>query len=880
MTSHRFKACLLLLLLLGAGLRFAGLTRGSSDFLLSKDMVAGATTAFYHFHPDEVMILRAALAPVDPLDPAFTVYGLLPVYALRAALHLTMAAHERNHNALDHPDTARRAVMTARVLAILFSCLVLVVTAHLTWRHADPLAACVATLLVAVAPGVIQQAHFYIVDGLFSLLSLMAVGAILRAAEDQRKAWFAVAGLLIGATAAVKLTGLLLGPVLVLAHLWDRASAGEGRWWDRLDGALRSREVWLAGGVAALTLVILEPYLVGDPGLIFRHDTIEDFAASAAIAQGEVLRPWTLADVHTLPYLHHWTHLFPLIAGWPLTVAFLAGIAHALWRRSPAGLTILAWMGLYFALVGGLHAKHVRYLVPLVPLLALLSADMFSRLCRLQPLKSWRLVGALAVVTVSASTAVYGLAFTTIYTVEDSRIRAARWIHDNIPVGRRIAVESGGFSLSGLIAQDRHTLVRLHESRSFGARNYLTCWATQELLRRQLARSDYLAIADANRYLQFTAAPDVLPAAADFYNKLLAGEMGFDLVAHFDNPPRLAGIDFATDRPEPSFIGYDHPTVHVLRRRDDFSAVWADWSAQLYRSSACPDRALALVISLVKSGDLSQAGVQGRAAAQQYPDMLMAPFLEAYIHMVRDQGGPEQVSLKRYQAGYTDESHMGFMIPWASAMSLIGLGAHDLVTSVIVHGHRQLGTTHRGTVAALAIEVANALSECGEAGLAAEVDRLATEASPSAGIYMALGSALYTRGDLSGSSQAFARALELDGGLVAARVDMAWNLYLQGELSEAIELNRQILEAGPHKTAVCNLALACLAQGQVAAAESLYAHILADIGPEEATRIGAMDDLRDLAQRGPNAEVAHRIIETYWPGSERETLAPAAVSPP
>jgi len=842
MTVHRLKTCLLLLLLLGASLRFAGLTRGSSDFLLPGEGGEGVATAFYHFHPDEEMVLRAALEPLDPLDPPFTVYGLLPVYALRAALYATMPALELGHAALDHPDTARRAVVTARVLAALFSCLVLLATAHLTWRYGDPLAACMATLFVA----------------------------ILRATKDHERAWYTLAGLLIGATAAVKLTGLLLGLVLVFAYLRDRVGPGEGRWLERAGNALLSRELWLAGGVAVVTLAVLEPYLVANPGLIFRHDTIEDFAASADIAQGEVLRPWTLADVHTLPYLHHWTHLFPLVAGWPLTVVFLAGIVHALWRRSPGGLTVLAWVGLYFALIGGLHAKHVRYLVPLVPLLALLAGDLLSRLCRLRPLTGWQLVGPLVAVITVAYAVMYGLAFTTIYTTEDSRIRAGRWIHDNVPSGASIAVESGGFSLAALISQEHHPLVRLQESRCFGARDYLTCWATQDLLRRRLSRSEYLAIADANRYLQFTAVPDLMPVAADFYRKLVAGGMGFDLVGHFANSPRLAGIDFSTDRPEPSFIGYDHPTVYVLRRREDFDEVWAAWWSRLQRSPACPDRSLARAVSLVKSGDLSAAGLQARAAGRQYPDMLIAPFLEAYIHMAQGEGNQEQEALERYKARYADRSHMAFMIPWASAMSLIGIGGHDLVTSVMEYGYQRLDSRQRGNLAVLAIEVGNALSECGRADLATEVDRLVTEASPTAAIYQALGVARYERGDLAASSLAYSRALELDDGLVAARVNMAWNLYRQGELEQAIQLNRQILEAGPHEMAACNLALACLAQGEIAAAESLYAQILAEIGTEEASRIGATDDLRDLAQRGPHAEAANRLLDRYWPNSRVE----------
>ena len=50
----------------------------------------------------------------------------------------------------------------------------------------------------------------------------------------------------------------------------------------------------------------------------------------------------------------------------------------------------------------------------------------------------------------------YGLAFAEIYRVEDSRIQAARWIFAEVPSGQNIGVETGGFSMQGLIDGRRY----------------------------------------------------------------------------------------------------------------------------------------------------------------------------------------------------------------------------------------------------------------------------------------------------------------------------------------------------------------------------------------------------------------------------------------
>ncbi len=73
-----------------------------------------------------------------------------------------------------------------------------------------------------------------------------------------------------------------------------------------------------------------------------------------------------------------------------------------------------------------------------------------------------------------------------------------------------------------------------------------------------------------------------------------------------------------------------------------------------------------------------------------------------------------------------------------------------------------------------------------------------------------------------------------------------------------------LLNKNPYSRAGLGLLIA----GDTAAAGSLYAWAIAEIGAEGVRRIGATDALRDLAQRGPNADVANRILRRYWPGSQ------------
>ena len=70
-------------LVLGCALRFVGLTRGTSDFVLPSPARTGSGEAFYNFHPDEETLVRAALQLQSPFEPPLTAYGMLPMYLAR-----------------------------------------------------------------------------------------------------------------------------------------------------------------------------------------------------------------------------------------------------------------------------------------------------------------------------------------------------------------------------------------------------------------------------------------------------------------------------------------------------------------------------------------------------------------------------------------------------------------------------------------------------------------------------------------------------------------------------------------------------------------------------------------------------------------------------
>ncbi|MBI2502139.1 MAG: glycosyltransferase family 39 protein [Candidatus Latescibacteria bacterium] len=772
-----------LCLLLGAGLRLAGLMRDLSDFVLPVPEAAGMARVFYQFHPDEETLVRAGLKLDDPLSPPLTAYGTAPMYLVRGLLELVSIG--RGPLDLDAPRDRPLIFLSARLLSVALSCLSLGLLFALGRRCWDVPVACLALFLAAVAPIGVQQAHFYTIDGLFTCLSLAIFYLALRVAEQEKRWHYLLCGALIGACGAVRFNGLLLGGVLLAAHLQAAPlQTGERRlqWVRRRRG---HRDLCLAGLAAAGVLLALEPFLLFSPELLSQVSTTDDLAYSLQVARGQLLSPWSLADLHTLPYLHYWTHLWPLGVGWPLTVVFLCSLGHALWRRRLPGLLALGWVVVGFALIGGLHTKHLRYLLPLFPFCCLLGADLLVWLSRWSP--RWQWAGWALSALVAGYTAFYGLAFVRIYLVEDSRIQAARWLAQHAPQGSAIGVEHGGFSLRELIVRPRHRQQLLNEGTLFGTHGYLSCASLQRYLAERLRYADYVVITDVNRYRQYLGAPEFYPAMAEFYRRLVAGQLGFTLVQRFKVYPALLGIAFRDDEAEPSFLGYDHPAVFILEQQQDFAAVWERWAPEA--DPRCPDQQVRAAASALAAGDLQGALQQLAALRQSHPETRYSALIEAFIHHQQNQDDLERMALKRYVWGYGDLAHAAQFLPWAAAVSLMDADLDGLALQALADGYRRrasLKPVFLQTMADSYIDVAQVFYLQSNQEYARQVYQFSAQIQPRPLACNALGVFAYNARNYPEARAWWEQSLQLDSTQAEVHKNLFRASYLAQDYSRAL----------------------------------------------------------------------------------------------
>jgi tetratricopeptide (TPR) repeat protein len=453
--------------------------------------------------------------------------------------------------------------------------------------------------------------------------------------------------------------------------------------------------------------------------------------------------------------------------------------------------------------VGALHTKHVRYLLPLLPFCCLLTANALLKSPEHLPIKSraqGRRFVHIAVDVLVLTTVLHGLAFARVYTEQDSRLQASRWIQENIPAGSTIAVERVGFSMRGLINWQRYTYRSLDTSSLFGTRGYCSCQASYEFFKGRLEPVQYIVLLPVNRARQYAAAPEVLPAMTAFYQRLAAGQLGFERVARFKVEPGLASLRFNDDHAEPSFLGYDHPTVWIFKRTDGFASDWENWRHALTTTPHCDDQAFKEFADLINAGQLDQALGKIQSLEPTHSLKPLAALVEAYIYQRQKQSGQSQVALADYVAGYQNIALANHLLPWASSLSLVGIGLDHLVLNALADGAGRCHSFHRahyGTMVASYQEMADRFNDRDQPSFARQALQLANQIRPQANTYGALAELARRADDHDEAWALWQQSLKLDStqanvhqhlGRTALRQRHNYPLALE-HLTRALELD-------------------------------------------------------------------------------------------
>ncbi len=274
---------------------------------------------------------------------------------------------------------------------------------------------------------------------------------------------------------------------------------------------------------------------------------------------------------------------------------------------------------------------------------------------------------------------------------------------------------------------------------------------------------------------------------ADFYQRLVAGELGFEPVARFKVYPSLLGVEFRDDEAEPSFLGYDHPAVLVFKRRPDFAAALDAWQRE--SDPRCADQQVREAAGVLLAGDPPGALARLAALRESHPTLRYPALIEAFIYNQRDEDDLERQALKRYAWGYGDLAHAAQFLPWATAVSLQDAGLDKLALLALADGVKKrdvLKPAFLSTMADSYVDIAQAAYLQGNEEYARQIYHLSTQVMPRPVACNALGVLAYNSRNYAKARAWWEQSLQLDSTQTEPHRHLFRAAYLSREYPQAL----------------------------------------------------------------------------------------------
>ncbi len=457
------------------------------DLLLIVVLVIGALLRFtgiewdgeQHLHPDErfLTMVETGITPVEniseyfdtgssSLNPnnrgyTFYVYGTLPLFVVRyVGEWLGMTGYDQIN-------------IVGRVISGIFdlgTILFIYLIARRLYRHTR--LGLLAALFSALAVLQIQLSHYFTVDNFANFFTygamftavFIATGTPKRLLQkpDKEKwknapAWFttgwgsagayAVFGLLYGMALASKVSIWAMAALLPLAAWLCYKNLAEE---DRTAAIpILFRNLVLAGIIAFFAFRVFQPYAFTGPGFLglkLNPNWLANMRELSTLMKGDVDVPYALQWARR-PLTFSIQNLVLWGLGVPLGVLSLGGLLWMTWRiiRGDWQKHILLWSWTVFVLVTQSlnFVKSMRYIISIYPALALIAAwtifklmekgNTAGRKIRMGGINWGRVITILIAVVTIIATALWAVAFTSIYTKPVTRVAASEWIYENIP---------------------------------------------------------------------------------------------------------------------------------------------------------------------------------------------------------------------------------------------------------------------------------------------------------------------------------------------------------------------------------------------------------------------------------------------------------------
>ncbi len=497
----------------------------------------------YLSHPDERNIANAVshIHFFDELDPNFFAYGGFPIYFARAAADFVARFTGNNTWVFDWGHIN----IITRFLSAAFSTLTIIPLYLLAKKVVSREAALLSIGFYTFTVSSIQAAHFGTVESMLVFMVVFLCFLSVRLINEPSTKSYIYCGIVLGLAIATKMTALSFIIIPLTAHIL---------------APHKSHKRFFA-----LLFSTLAVFTLFSPYTFLNWDKfIESMRYESAVATGALSVPYTLQFKNTTAYLYQIKNLFWQMG--PAAFFIIPGIVFlaikAVLEKNKIVIVFIIFPILYFVYVGLWQAKFIRYMLPIIPFLTIAISYFFILLK-----KEFLLLGRFLIALFLLITIFWAMSFFSIYTREQTRITASKWIYSNIPFESKILGEHWDDGLPLSIspfteAKYKRELLTIYEPDNQNKINYYAV---------QLSTADYIIINSRRLYGTLMRLSDKYPVTSRYYALLFDNKLGYERMIEFTSYPVFFGITINDDASEETFQVFEHPKVIIFKNSKRFS---------------------------------------------------------------------------------------------------------------------------------------------------------------------------------------------------------------------------------------------------------------------------------------------------------------------
>lgn len=633
------------------------------------------------YHPDERDFLGRAerldfgqltepglLTVESRLNPQWFNYGSLPLYALAGVRALSLPFTDSDWNLFDLRFPGRNLAALADTVTVLFVFLLA------TRLVGDRRAGLIAALIAALAVIHIQNAHYTAVDAPMTMFIIATIYFSVRMLQERQQKDAMLAGAMLGFAIATKVTAAPVAVVVATAHVLMLVGpsiiAGKAREVTPDDVKSVLRFGVLSGATAVIALLITQPYMVIDWDTYFGH----------IYRQSEMVRrivdfPFTRQYIDTPAYWYQIRQLSTWGLGISLGIAVWLGLIWALartvWKRDLAFLVVLSFLLPYLLLNGQLEVKFLRYMLPATPLLIVFTG------CAIWWVYSWVFprIRWLARIPIYAAGAVaflllahYTIAYLNVFTGPHPAQEVSSYLRQNAEAGTMVIQEHWEEGIPNIPSFNMHQKLNMYENDTNSKFSSVA---------RLMSEADYFVLFSNRLAATIPRLPERYPVSSRFYEMLINGELGYEVVYSSVRVPEFLGIVYWDD--PYARVPFDVPEGYEKPRGSLYNWDWFGWADESFTVYEHPH---AIVFKNVE--ELSQIRLLGRIYEDGRPDDLNRVLTES-VGLVYD-----DTQLNTQQSGGSwDGVYFLRNLPneyawlvWLLAVQLIALAAWPLTYMV------------------------------------------------------------------------------------------------------------------------------------------------------------------------------------------------------